>query len=145
VPFSGLFLGPGKSALKHGEELLVGFYVALNSDAQTASCFKRIMRPQGVALPIINLSTWVRRAHGLVQDVHVAVGPGSATPFRARAAEAALCGKVFGDAVVHQALDALLAEIKFRSSARRATAEYRRFLVTSLFTETLATAWERAS
>src|SRR5690606_1200883 len=29
VPLGELFLGPGKSALKHGEELLVGFYIPL--------------------------------------------------------------------------------------------------------------------
>src|SRR5512138_3617852 len=32
VPFKELFLGPGKSALKHGEELLVGFYLPLSQD-----------------------------------------------------------------------------------------------------------------
>src|SRR5512134_2673020 len=47
VPFKDLFLGPGKSSLKHGEELLVGFHLPLSIDHQ-ASCFKRIMRPQGV-------------------------------------------------------------------------------------------------
>ena len=51
IPFKELFLGPGKSALKHGEELLVGFYLPLSKNGQ-ASYFKRIMRPQGVALPI---------------------------------------------------------------------------------------------
>jgi carbon-monoxide dehydrogenase medium subunit len=51
IPFHELFLGPGKSALKHGEELLVGFYLPLSKKGQ-ASCFKRIMRPQGVALPM---------------------------------------------------------------------------------------------
>src|SRR5215207_8928449 len=55
IPFNELFLGPGKSSLKHGEELLVGFYLPLSKNGQS-SCFKRIMRPQGVALPIINLA-----------------------------------------------------------------------------------------
>jgi CO/xanthine dehydrogenase FAD-binding subunit len=50
VPFKELFLGPGKSSLKHGQELLVGFYLPLSKKGQD-SCFKRIMRPQGVALP----------------------------------------------------------------------------------------------
>ena len=27
IPFNELFLGPGKSSLKHGEELIVGFYI----------------------------------------------------------------------------------------------------------------------
>ena len=53
VPFHKLFLGPGKSSLKHGEEILVGFQLPITNSHQ-ASCFKRIMRPQGVALPILN-------------------------------------------------------------------------------------------
>jgi len=60
VPFKELFLGPGKSSIKHGEELIVGFYLPLSKPHQ-ASCFKRIMRPQGVALPILNCAIWLER------------------------------------------------------------------------------------
>src|SRR5690242_13295329 len=65
VPFKELFLGPGKSSIKHGEELLVGFYIPIyetlrdSKSLRVSSCFKRIMRPQGVALPIINLAIWL--------------------------------------------------------------------------------------
>ncbi len=144
VPFGELFLGPGKSALKHGEEILVGFHIRLAGGARTASAFKRIMRPQGVALPIINLAVWLERRDACIQDVRVAVGPGSSTPFRARAAEAALRGKGPDEASVDAALEALLGEVKFRSSPRRAGAEYRRHLVESLFKDTLEAAWQRA-
>lgn len=145
VPFGGLFVGPGKSALKHGEEILVGFYIRLHKtpDVSQASCFKRIMRPQGVALPIINNAVWLQREGGCVKEVHISVGPGSATPFRARAAEASLRGKEFSEATVEGTLDALLGEVKFRSSARRASADYRRHLIASLFKDTIATAWQR--
>jgi carbon-monoxide dehydrogenase medium subunit len=144
LPFGELFLGPGKSSLKHGEELLVGFYIRTNAGAMTASCFQRIMRPQGVALPIINLAVWVQRDGRSVKDVRIAVGPGSATPFRARSAEAVLSGRGFDGAAIDAALQALLQEIRFRSSPRRASAEYRRYLVASLFRATLSLAWERA-
>src|SRR5512133_247396 len=75
VPFKELFLGPGKSSLKHGEELLVGFYLPLSTSHQ-ASCFKRIMRPQGVALPIINLAIWLERKENVFSQIRIAVGPG---------------------------------------------------------------------
>ncbi|HTP01383.1 MAG TPA: FAD binding domain-containing protein [Anaerolineales bacterium] len=143
-PFGSLFVGPGKSSLKHGEEVLVGFYVRAYEGMPVASCFKRIMRPQGVALPIINLAVWLERDGRSIKDIHVAVGPGSSTPFRARAAEAALCGTPFNSAAMEAGLTALLDEVRFRSSARRASADYRRFLVESLFQDTLTTAWERA-
>jgi CO/xanthine dehydrogenase FAD-binding subunit len=142
MPFGELFAGPGKSALKHGEEILVGFHLR-RAVAGTASCFERIMRPQGVALPIINNAVWLQREGGCVKDIRIAVGPGAATPFRARSAEASLRGQEFNAATVEDALGALLGEVKFRSSARRAGADYRRHIVVSLFKDTIFTAWQR--
>jgi xanthine dehydrogenase FAD-binding subunit len=144
VPFKELFLGPGKSMLKHGQELLVGFYVPLSKAGQ-ASCFKRIMRPQGVALPIINLAVWLERRHDVISQIRVAVGPGGPTPWSGTEAEKALLDKPLNDEALHAAMEALLAQVGFRSSARRASADYRRHIVTGLFKDVLETAWERAS
>ena len=143
IPFKDLFLGPGKSSLKHGEELIVGFYLPFLKKNQ-ASCFKRIMRPQGVALPIINVAVWLEREKDTIKDIRVAVGPGAATPWRARDAEQALIGHSMNDETTEAASEILLAHIGFRSSPRRASADYRRHLVASLFKDTLETAWERA-
>lgn len=143
-PFRELFLGPGKSALKHGEELLVGFYLPLRKNHQ-ASCFRRIMRPQGVALPILNCAVWLERRSDVIQDVHIAVGPGGGTPFRATQAEDSLCGRPFNDGTFETALDALLAQAKFRNSARRASADYRRHIVSGLFKDVIETAWQRVA
>ena len=142
IPFMDLFVGPGKSVLKHGEELLVGFYLPLIEKGQ-ASCFKRIMRPQGVALPIINLAIWLERTDDMVRQIRIAVGPGAATPWRATEAEKALIGKTLNNETFTAALEILLAHIGFRSSARRASAAYRRHLVAMLFKDTLEAAWER--
>ena len=144
IPFSELFLGPGKSAIKHGEELLVGFHLPLRKEHQ-ASCFKRIMRPQGVALPILNCAVWLERENDLIKDVHIAVGPGGGTPFRATDAENSLRGQSFDNAAFETALDALLAQAKFRTSARRASADYRRHIVSGLFKDVIETAWKRAA
>jgi xanthine dehydrogenase FAD-binding subunit len=143
VRFNGLFLGPGKSSLKHGEELLVGFYLPLSKNGQ-ASCFKRIMRPQGVALPIINLAIWLERENDAVKNIRIAVGPGAPTPWRASEAEKVMAGKPMNDETVNAALDAVLAHVGFRSSPRRANADYRRHLVAGLFKDTLQAAWERS-
>jgi xanthine dehydrogenase FAD-binding subunit len=144
VPFKELFLGPGKSALKHGEELLVGFYVPLSKPDQ-ASCFKRIMRPQGVALPIINLAIWLEREENVISQMCLAVGPGGPTPWRGTEVEKALIGKSLNDETLNTATEALLAQVGFRSSARRAGADYRRHIVTGLFKDVLETAWQRAA
>src|SRR5512134_2068191 len=128
VPFKQLFLGPGKSSLKHGEELLVGFYVPLSKTGQ-ASCFKRIMRPQGVALAIINLAIWLERTNDVMSQVRIAVGPGGPTPWSGTEAEKALLGKTLNDETFNAAVEALLAQVGFRSSARRASSDYRRHIV----------------
>jgi len=143
VPFDALFLGPGKSVLKHGEELLVGFYVPLLKSGQ-ASCFKRIMRPQGVALPIINVAVWLERGNDVINAIYIAVGPGASTPWRASEAEKVLVGKSMGDETFEVALEALLAQVGFRSSARRASSDYRRHIVSGLFKDVLEAAWDRA-
>jgi carbon-monoxide dehydrogenase medium subunit len=143
VPFKELFLGPGKSALKHGEELLVGFYVPLSKPHQ-ASCFKRIMRPQGVALPIINLAVWLERTEAVIRQVCLAAGPGGPTPWRGTEVEKALIDRSLSDDTVNAAMEALLAQVGFRSSARRASADYRRHIVRGLFKDVLETAWQRA-
>ena len=80
MPFTSLFLGPGKSAIDKEKEIIVGFYLPLTTYHQ-ASCFKRIMRPQGVALPILNCAVWLERESDIVKDIHIAVGPGSSIPF----------------------------------------------------------------
>jgi xanthine dehydrogenase FAD-binding subunit len=143
IPFAELFVGPGESSLKHGEELIVGFYLPLCEQGQ-ASCFKRIMRPQGVALPILNLAVWLERAGGTIRQIRIAVGPGAPTPWRATAAENELLGKEFNQKTFDAGLEAILAQVGFRSSPRRASAGYRRQLVTPLFRDTLETAWARA-
>jgi carbon-monoxide dehydrogenase medium subunit len=142
VTMPELFLGPGKSALQSGE-IIVGFYVNQTKQGQ-ASCFKRIMRPQGVALPIINNSVWLERDGDTIKQIRIAVGPGGAVPFRARKAEAFLAGKPYTDETFKAALDALVEEVKFRTSKMRATSEYRYHLVKSLLKDTLNAAWERA-
>ena len=143
VPFRELFLGPGKSSLKHGEELLVGFYLPLSKTGQ-ASCFKRIMRPQGVALPIINLAIWLERSKDIIGQIRIAVGPGGPTPWSGTEAEKALLGQPLNHSSFSVAVEALLEQVGFRSSARRASSDYRRHIVVGLFKEVLETAWKRA-
>jgi xanthine dehydrogenase FAD-binding subunit len=143
IPFNELFFGPGKSSLKHGEELIVGFYLPLSKNNQ-ASCFQRIMRPQGVALPILNCAVWLERENDSIKDIRIAVGPGGGTPFRATQAEDSLRGKSLNDTTFESALDALLAQAQFRTSARRASANYRRHIVSGLFRDVVESAWGRA-
>lgn len=143
-PFIELFVGPGKSAIDKSTEILVGFYVNLLEPGQ-ASCFKRIMRPQGVALPILNCAVWIHRDQESVLDCRFSVGPGGPTPFRASEAETIIRGKRVNDDVLSEVFQCVLSQAKFRTSPQRATADYRKHIVVDLFKNTFLTAWIRAA
>ncbi len=142
VPLADLYLGPGRSALGPAQ-LLVGFHLPL-SPPGAASAFRRVMRPQGVALPILNCAVWLQRQGERIAQVRIAVGPFGPVPRRAVAAEGRLCGQPFTPQTVEQAVEALLQEARFRTSPYRATQGYRRHLAGVLLQETLRLAWERA-
>ena len=95
-------------------------------------------------MPIINLAIWLERAEDMIRQIRIAVGPGGPTPWSGTEAEKALIGKSLNDETFHDAVEALLAQVGFRSSARRASADYRRHIVTGLFKDVLETAWKRA-
>jgi carbon-monoxide dehydrogenase medium subunit len=143
LPLGDLFLGPGKSRLEPQSQLLVGFYLPTRKPHQ-ASAFRRIMRTQGIALPILNVSVWLEREGKRIRNVRIAVGPGGPTPWRASLAEKALEGLQYGRAARKAAYAALLNQVGFRTSAYRASAEYRAELVNFLLDETLGAAWKRA-
>jgi CO/xanthine dehydrogenase FAD-binding subunit len=143
VPLTDLLVGPGQSSLKTGQELIVGFYLPL-CDAHQASAFERIMRAQGIALPILNLAVWLERRSGRIANIRIAVGSSGPIPFRACATEKALIGKSPNNEEVTSALDVLLKEVRFRTSPQRASAGYRRHLAAVLLKDTLEVAWQRA-
>ena len=143
VPISELFLGPGKSLIDSQHEILVGFYLPVRQPHQ-ASAFRRIMRAQGIALPILNVSVWLERKAELIQDVRIAVGPGGPRPWRAANAEDSLRGQPCSQASFAVAREAVLKQVGFRTSAYRASAEYRLHLVDNLLKECFETAWNRA-
>ena len=144
VPVESLFLGPGRSALDPGKELLVGFYLPINPKS-CASAFQRVMRPQGVAIAILNMGVWIKRAGDHIADIRLAVGPGGPKPLRARSAEDTLRGKEFTPDNLALGLAALQAEVRFRTSPHRATREYRHQMAKVLFEDTLGAAWSRAA
>jgi carbon-monoxide dehydrogenase medium subunit len=143
APMASLFAGPGKSTLVPGQEILVGFYLPLRSTGQ-ASAFARVMRPQGVALPILNLAIWLAREGTRITGIRIALGPAGPTPQRAQAVENCLNGTEYSAVRISQAKALLEESTRFRTSLRRSTAEYRHHLVGTLFETVLQTAWKRA-
>ncbi len=142
VPMRELFLGPGRSALDPQNDMLVGFYLPLRSTGQ-GSAFKRVMRPQGVAIAILNSAVWVQREGERIAGIRIAMGPAGPTPFRALAAEETLRMQLMEEESVSRAIETLLAEARFRTSPHRATLEYRREMANILLTDSLTLAWHR--
>ncbi|MBE0409818.1 MAG: FAD binding domain-containing protein [Anaerolineales bacterium] len=143
VALEDLFLGPGKSALDPKKDLLVGFFMPLQFAGQS-SAFKRVMRPQGVALPILNMAAWLERQDGIIRKIRLSLGPAGPTPFRARKTESVLMGKEVNDTSISAAQQVLLDEAKFRTSPARATADYRKKLAIILLEDVLKAVWKRA-
>jgi len=143
LPILELFLGPGRSALKRNRDVLVGFAIPLRKAGQ-ASAFSRVMRPQGVALPILNAAVWIDREGAIIHDVRIAVGPSGPVPQRAIEIEKVMIGGTFGDDLMREVKDAIPATFHFRSSAQRAGAEYRYQLCEVLLEDVITTAWKRA-
>jgi xanthine dehydrogenase FAD-binding subunit len=144
VPMLSLFRGPGQSTLEPKRELLVGFYLPLTSPGK-ASAFSRVMRPQGVALPILNLAVWLSREEDRIAAVRIAVGPAGPTPQRAGAVEDYLQNKLFSEETLTCARQIWREAMRFRTSPARATAEYRFHLSGHLLEDVIRTAWMRAA
>jgi xanthine dehydrogenase FAD-binding subunit len=137
-----LFVGPGRSVLAEQPQLITGFYLPLAS-SQTASAFRRIMRPQGVALPILNMAVWLHRQDNAISEIRLTVGPGGPVPTRLPQTEVILHGQAPTQALLLQATDSLLSEAHFRTSPHRASFAYRQHLAGVLLEQTLLAAWER--
>jgi xanthine dehydrogenase FAD-binding subunit len=148
APILSLFRGPGQSTLVVDREILTGFYLPLREQGQ-ASAFDRVMRPQGVALPILNIAIWLQRESNRIADIRIAVGPAGPVPQRAAAVEEVLRGAAFGSPASVEILDKTRAAwnsgMRFRTSPQRATSGYRHHLSSVLFERVLETAWERAA
>lgn len=139
---SELFLAPGKSTLAT-DEIIIGFLLPLRKNGQ-ASAFQRVMRPQGVALPVLNMSVWLERSQDRIEDVRIAIGPASTTPYRARPAEEVLRGKPMDEIRLAEAHVAILQNAVFRTSPHRAGSEYRKHLSQVLLKVLFHEVWERA-
>lgn len=143
IPFAALFLGPGQSAIDSTREVLVSLRFRTTGD-HAASASSRIMRPQGVALPIMNMSVKVRVIDDRIDAAAIAAAPVAPTPFRCQQTESFLTGKPATAETIEAAIDALLGECQPRTSPRRATADYRRAVLPVLLRRTLSKAFERA-
>jgi carbon-monoxide dehydrogenase medium subunit len=143
VPIADIFLGPGKSTIDKNKELIIGFYVEISKNGE-ASAFNRIMRPQGVAIAIINMAVWLKRKGNIIKDIRIAVGPSGPIPRRMSKTEQVLGNSALTNDQIQTAYHVLIEEANFRTSQYRASKEYRHKMAGVLLEKTINEAYERS-
>src|SRR5690606_23391290 len=110
------------------------------------TAFNRIMRPQGVALPVLGCAVWVRLSEDRVyyEDARISIAPVAPMPVLAEAVSEVLRGQPTNDETLEQAVAVAHETLKPRTSKYRATGEYRQHMIGTLLRLTLPLAVERA-
>ncbi len=142
-PLLEIFDGPGRVKFDRKETLVVGFRFPTKQTGE-ASSFHRVMRPQGVAIAILNMACWVRVKDSILEDIRLSCGPAGPRPFRAFQTEQALKGNDLHGDFFQEACEVLAGEVSLRTSANRATKEYRHHLLPVLLRQVLETAVSRS-
>lgn len=137
-PLQTIYAGPGMNRLDANQ--LIGAFRFPRASQRQASAFDRVMRPQGVALPILGVAaklTFEEESYH-VRAASIAIGPAGPTPFRATDAEAVLTeAEVLNDASIRSAIEAAQAQATLRTSKYRASKEYRHEMIAVLLTRVL--------
>ena len=144
IPLQDAFLGPGKSAIDPHHELLTRLRFQATRIFE-GSAFTRVMRPQGVALPMFSMAARVRLDDDdTITGVRISLGPAGPVPYLAEAAMAMLRGKKAATESFEQAARAVLESVPLRSSRYRATKQYRAEMILTHLPLILAVAAGRA-
>jgi CO/xanthine dehydrogenase FAD-binding subunit len=139
-------MGAGKSLLNPTRDILLRFRFKKCVLRREATAFDRIMRPQGVALPILGCAVWVRlnESGTTIESARISIAPIGPTPARSTDVELALEGKPATLASIDEAAALAQATLHPRTSKYRATDEYRKEMIAVLLRRTLPLAIERA-
>jgi len=144
MPLQDAFLGPGKSAIDHHRAILTRLRFR-PTEAREGSAFTRVMRPQGVALPMISMAARMQLDDSnTVTAVRISLGPAGPVPYLAEPAMDVLTGGPAGPEQFIKAAEAVLASVPLRTSKYRATREYRAEMIRTHLPLILARAAERA-
>jgi carbon-monoxide dehydrogenase medium subunit len=144
-PLLSIFAGPGKNRLAANQ--MIGAFRFPVRAPRSGSAFDRIMRPQGVALPILGVAAQVQLdASGQrAAAASIAIGPAGPIPFRATESEAILLdAAALDDAVIEAAIAAAQRQAELRTSKHRASKAYRHEMIAVLLRRVLSKTLARA-
>jgi carbon-monoxide dehydrogenase medium subunit len=137
------FEGPGRSRIDRQREILTRLRFRKTS-ANEGSAFHRVMRPQGLCLPIVSMAARLQLVGDTITAAGISMGPVGPVPWFAEPAAAELVGKPPSQAQFEKAADTALENITLRASKYRATEEYRETMIRTYLPIILATAARRA-
>lgn len=135
--------GPGKSVVDSTRALITRARFRPTGPNE-GSAYRRVMRPQGVALPMISLGARIRIEDGVMAEARVAIGPAGPIPFLARNTMSFLQGRAPSEATFAAAAQEALGEAALRDSPHRATAAYRAEMIRVHLPKALSKAAVRA-
>lgn len=143
MPAKDTFIGPGKSVIDRQREVLTRLRFK-PTGAGEGSAFHRVMRPQGLCLPIVSMAARLVVDGDTITAASISMGPVGPIPWFAEPAAAILVSGPASTEQFEKAVDVVLANVTLRSSKYRATEEYRSTMIRTYLPIILARAAERA-
>jgi carbon-monoxide dehydrogenase medium subunit len=144
MPLQESFKGPGKSFIDRYRQILTRLRFRPTGPGE-GSAHHRVMRPQGLCLPIISMGVRVALDDAdLVSDARISMGPVGPVPLLAERAMEALVGGPATASRYAKATEVALQNVELRASKYRATRQYREQMVRTFLPVILERAVERA-
>ncbi len=138
------FTGPGRSVIDRHSEVLTRLRFRPTGQHE-GSAHHRVMRPQGLCLPIISMAARVRlNRGGEIAAITISMGPVGPVPWIATPAMELLLGQLPTATAFDEAAGAVLDNVSLRTSKYRATREYREAMIRTYLPMILGRAAERA-
>lgn len=145
MPVKDAFLGPGKSVIDRHRAVLTRLRFR-PAAAREGCAFHRVMRPQGLCLPIISMAVRLQLDDGdTITRAGISLGPVGPVPYLAEPAMAALIGGPASTEQFKQAAEIVLGSVTLRASKYRATQEYRAAMIRTHLPVILSRAAQRAA
>lgn len=144
MPLQESFKGPGKSFIDRYRQVLTRLRFRPTGLGE-GSAHHRVMRPQGLCLPIISMGVRVAIDDAdMISEARISMGPVGPVPHLAEPAMQALVGGPATASQYAKATEVVLQNVELRASKYRATREYRERMVRTFLPAILERAVERA-
>ncbi len=144
MPLQESFKGPGKSFIDRYRQILTRLRFRPTGPGE-GSAHHRVMRPQGLCLPIISMGVRVALDDAdVISEARISMGPVGPVPHLAEPAMQALIGGPATASQFARAAEVALQNVELRASKYRATREYREQMVRTFLPVILERAVERA-